>query len=199
MPTGYTAAVVDGTVTDLKEFALQCARGMGALVMMRDDPRDAPVPDSFAADTAYHDERLTSARARMSELEAMDLAARTAATEAYNAEVEAYNAKCIAENAERRNRYDAMIAKVVRWTGAPEGIKEFMLEQLRSSRDFDCYDDPTQFNPKRMSVSDWYREELRKATRDISYHEGERAKEIARTAERNAWLRQLHDSLRDAP
>jgi len=183
MPTGYTAAVVDGTVTDLKTFALQCARGMGALI---------------TADTEYHDRELSTARARLSELEGMDLAARTAATEAYNAEVEARNEKSVAENTEQRNRYNSMIAQVVKWKGAPEGIKEFMLDQLHRGRDFDCHDNPTEFNPKPLAVSDWYREELRKATWAIGYHEGERAKEIARTAERNAWLRQLHDSLAEA-
>lgn len=198
MPTGYTAGVVDGTITDLKTFALQCARGMGALVMMRDEPHDAPIPEAFVADTSYHDKALAEARARLAELEGMDLPARIAATEAYNAEVDVINAKSVADNSATRSRYDNMIDKVTKWAGAPEGIKEFMLDQLNRGRDFDCWADPTEYNPKKLSVSDWYRGELRKATHSIGYHEGERAKEIARTAERNAWLQQLHDSLRAA-
>lgn len=195
MPTGYTAAVADGSITDLQALAMQFARGMGALIMMRDEPHDAPIPDAFEPQTDYHDRELVTARARLAELEAMDLAARAAACAAYNAKVEADNATEVAKTTEVRNRYNSMIAKVVKWNGAPEGIKEFMLEQLRSGRDFDCPDNPTEYMPKTMSVADWYREELRKASWGIGYHEGERAKEIARTAERNAWLKQLRQSL----
>ena len=49
MPTGYTAGVQDGTVTDFSEFALQCARNFGALVTMRDDPWSTPIPERFEA------------------------------------------------------------------------------------------------------------------------------------------------------
>ena len=195
MPTGYTAGVVDGTVTDLRTFALTCARGMGALIMMRDEPSSAEVPRRFEPQTTYHDERLVSARARLAELDAMSEADREAACGNHNAQVKADRTRATEENTEKRNRYNSMIAKVVQWEGAPEGLKEFMLEQLRSSREFDCGGDPTEYMPAPVEVTEWYREELRKAARDIEYHEGERAKEIGRTAERNAWLSRLFASL----
>lgn len=196
MPTGYTAAVADGSVTDFTTLAMHFARGMGALIVMRDEPHDAPIPDAFEPLTDYHDRELVKDRARLAELEAMDLPARTEACAAYDAKVEADNAAEIAKSTAIRNRYNSMIAKAVQWQGAPEGIKNFMLEQLRSGRDFDCPDNPTKYMPKTISVADWYREELRKASWGIGYHEGERAKEIARTAERNAWLKQLRESLK---
>lgn len=45
MPTGYTANVPDGIT--FEQFVWQCARGMGALVMMRDEPTGAPIPERF--------------------------------------------------------------------------------------------------------------------------------------------------------
>ena len=45
MPTGYTADIQDGKITTLREYALSCARAFGALIMMRDDPHDAPIAD----------------------------------------------------------------------------------------------------------------------------------------------------------
>lgn len=53
MPTGYTAAVEDGTITEFDDFAWQCARAFGALIMMRDDPMSAPIPQKFEP-TAEH-------------------------------------------------------------------------------------------------------------------------------------------------
>ena len=44
MPTGYTAPVQDGKIVTLKDFAWCCARGMGALVTMREAPSDAEIP-----------------------------------------------------------------------------------------------------------------------------------------------------------
>jgi hypothetical protein len=47
MPTGYTAAVADGTITEFPDFAMQCARAFGTLVLMRDEPQDAAIPEKF--------------------------------------------------------------------------------------------------------------------------------------------------------
>lgn len=47
MPTGYTADVQSGKVTDFAEYAMNCARAFGALVLMRDDPSDADIPERF--------------------------------------------------------------------------------------------------------------------------------------------------------
>ena len=195
MPTGYTAGVVDGSVTTLREFALQCARGMGATIMMRDDPMDAPIPARFEPQTDYQDKRIAASRERLAELKAMTPEQRNAACAAYNETMRADNAKAIEDKTEKRRRYDAMIEQVEPWEGAPEGLKAFMLEQLRSSRDFDCEADPTRYMPKEQSVDEWYQDAMTKAERDIGYHEGERAKEISRTADRNAWLDQLYASL----
>ena len=195
MPTGYTYAVADGTVSDLRTFALTCARGMGALIMMRDDPSDADIPKRFEADTKYHDNAIATARQRLAELEAMDEAFRVSACLAYNQKVAADKRSRIAKNDEQRARYQAMISQVEQWSGAPEGLREFMLSQLRQSVDFDCPKDPTKYMDKPKSLNAWYGDELRAAAHSIQYNEKERADEIARTAERNAWLERLFASL----
>lgn len=172
---------------------------MGALITMRDEPSDAPIPEILEPRTEYHDERLVTARARLAELTAMSIADRVAATTAWNTQNDADRRQRVLDNDEQRNRYNAMLAQVVQWRNPPAGIKEFMTEQLIKSREFDCPADPCEFMPTSRSVDEWFSAELKKASRDIEYHEGERAKEIARTAERNAWLQQFRSSLPDAP
>jgi hypothetical protein len=195
MPTGYTYAVADGTVSDLRTFALTCARGMGALIMMRDEPSNADIPKRFEADTTYHDNEIATALQRLAELEAMDEAFRVSACLDYNQKLAADKRDRIAKNDEQRARYEAMIAQVERWSGAPEGLREFMLSQLRQSVDFDCSADPTKYMGKPKSLTHWYGDELRAAAHSIQYHKKGRADEIARTAERNAWLERLFASL----
>lgn len=89
-----------------------------------------------------------------------------------------------------------MIEKLKTWEGAPEGIKEFGLEQLVRGMDFDC---PEPFKYYREVVqqdgSAWKVAALAKVAKDIEYHSVEDAKERARTDGRNAWLAQLRASL----
>ena len=49
MPTGYTAAIAkDITFND---FVMQCAKAM--LIMMRDEPANAPIPERFEPGSHY--------------------------------------------------------------------------------------------------------------------------------------------------
>ena len=54
MPTGYTAPVEDGSITDLRAYALRCARNTGHLYStLQDVPLDAPIPAVLTADLTY--------------------------------------------------------------------------------------------------------------------------------------------------
>lgn len=196
MPTGYTAAVVDGTITDLRSFALQCARGMGALVTMRDDPWNAPIPERLEPST-YNADRLAEVQAELADLRAMGPAKWQQAADDELAERRAAYEKAKADNIEQRRRYDAMIALVEAWEGAPEGLKPFMLEQLHTGRDFDCpaewkwYGAP--LDP--MTGDEWKAQREQELMRQSAHHAAEHQKEVDRTEGRNAWIAQLRASL----
>ena len=61
MPTGYTHPVQEGKITELRDFALNCARAFGACVTMRDDPSDTPIPGKFEP-SDYHIKALKEAK-----------------------------------------------------------------------------------------------------------------------------------------
>lgn len=195
MPTGYTAAVADGKITDLKDFALQCARGMGALIMMRDEPRDAPIPERFEP-SEYNAKKLEETRTERQRLYDMSDADAEAAAQAEYREKVAAKERWLTERTEQRNRYNAMIAKVVQWQRAPEGLKEFMLEQLHRGREFDCPDRDTYWDePKLLTGAEWRAAKIERVQKDIAYHAEEDAKERTRTEGRNAWIAQLRAAL----
>lgn len=193
MPSGYTAAVADGEITDLKAFALLCARGMGALVTMREEPMSAPVPQALEP-SPYYAERVQKAKARFSELDAMTAEQVTAAAKAAHAEAIAARDRYREQKREKAGRYDRMIDQVRAWRGAPEGLKEFMLSQLLESKRFDCsdYEYPV---PDEQAPVAWFSEQVAAATVELRRAEDDLDAEIARTNGRNAWLKQLHDSL----
>lgn len=199
MSTGYTASVSDGTVTELPEFAMQCARAFGALVMMRDMPLSAPVPDRFEASTSYHDGVLAAARKRLDELDALSADEIAAAATIAQAERERSHESYLADKRIRKGRYEAMIEKVRDWTQPTpdhEPLRDFMIEQVNQSIDFDCSVGPWSNKPETLTPAAWLGAEVEKAQRDIAYHEKARAEEIERTESRNKWLADLRASLK---
>lgn len=191
MPTGYTADVGDGKVTTLREFALQCARGMGACLPMRDEPWGTPIPARFEPQTKYHDDKLAEARVVLETLPKLSEAeCDTRAVEEYEATI-ARDAKYRADRELRNSRYRSMLDAVSSWNTDAEGIKEFMVEQLSISIERDYFSKSSAM----LTGAEWREDRLKQAHHDVAYHERARGEEIWRTQERNRWLSDLRASL----
>lgn len=195
MPTGYTSKLYEGEDQTFPEFALACARAFGALILMRDDPPDAEIPDEFTPST-YHVDRLAEAEARLAEVKGWDDAR---AEREHRAAAQAFAQRDADERAKadaRTARYEAMLAQVEEWsppTTEHVGMKDFMRDQLTESIRFDSYSGPYGSVPPTPEA---YRaDEIARAERDIRYHTKEHAKEVQRAAERSAWVAALRGSL----
>lgn len=196
MPTGYTAAVQDGSITELPEFAMQCARAFGALVTMRDEPSDAQIPDEFKP-SDYHQKALDAAKAELATLNAMtpiecDIAAEVSFSEQY-----ASSEKRQAKRLEQRARYTDMRTKAEAWappTPDHAQLREFMLDQLDSSIKLDC-GDYEEARPVLQTGSEWHFMRTAQVLRDIEYHDKEHASEVTRAKTRTNWVRALRASL----
>lgn len=195
MPTGYTSELYDGKEQSFHEFVLSCARNFGALIEMRDEPLDAPIPDAFTP-SDYHVTALAKAQAEYDRLIGMSDDEATVEANRLADEWDAKLADQEATRVARKARYEAMLSDVQAWrppTSEHKGLKDFMIEQLTESIRFDCstyeYPSPTR------DGGDWRYEALAKARRDIEYHTVEHAKDVFRAAERTAWVRALRESL----
>ncbi len=192
MPTGYTARVVNGTMTEFKEFALNCARAFGACIDMRDDAMDKPIPEAFAP-SSYHTDHIAELRAELTRLNSMSYAdLQLMAMQDFQQEIVAeqeYKDRLEQENV----RIDQMLGKVQAWKAPPDhvGLKRFMVEQLKISRNTP-YPRP---KPIKLDAMAWLSRQVDRIARDIAYHDKEHAEEIKRTAERNKWLKDLRASL----
>jgi len=194
MPTGYTCRVQNGEITNLRDFALVCARAFGALIEMRDDPLDVPIPKRIEP-SDYHKKRLEEEHERLVWLSG--LTAEQMEQEAqlqYEKEVEEYR-EDLKRIALERSRYEKIKAQVSDWQPPEElsRLKEFMLEQLNISIDGDCH--LHRKEQKRLTGNEWYSEMLNKINWSIGYHTHEHAEEIERTEDRNKWLSALFASL----
>lgn len=196
MPTGYTAAVQDGTITEFREFALQCARAFGATITMRDDPMDKPIPDAFAP-SDWHAKALERERKTLAELRTMSLDHAEREAKAHHEAALAEWKRRRAERQEQRLRYEAMLAEVRAWQPpSPDHVelKSFMERQLIDSIDFDCREHDEE-EPKPITGPEWLAKRIKEAERMVAYHAKEHADEVERTESRNRWIWQLRQSL----
>ena len=204
MPTGYTHKVQNGEVTDFADFAIECARGMGALVMLRDQSDGEPIPDVLPSSGGYHVDAMRHAKVRLKELDLMtpaDIA--HAAAEANDKALKKHTERRERRSAERA-RYEAMIAKVESWQPpSPDHVefKTFMMDQLQTSLEFDTGGDLEEWDkaPTRLTPDAWHAAEVAKAHKDIAYHVEELEKARVRDAGRQAWWDALRASLPRPP
>lgn len=195
MPTGFTAKVADGTVTELKPFVLQCARAFGALVTMRDEPWDAPLPEKLEL-SDYYPVKIVEIEKQLAELEAMTIEQAEEAQEAEIAKAEHRADKYAVKLASQSENYKSMIAKVREWSGAPEGIKEFALSQLEESLEWDCGGSYTPKVPDKVPATVWLASEKAELVKDLTFYKRRYAEELSVNNEQNTWLKQLRESLK---
>lgn len=196
MPTGYTSRIADGAT--FNEFVMSCAREMDALVMTRDEPMDAPIPERFEP-SDYHEKKLVEAQAELERLKkiTIDEADKQAGIE-FMEEWDRHE-KAMQNKAELRQKYESMLAQVNAWKPPSpdhEGFKRFMAEQITDSIEFDCDERYYLENPPmRLSAADWLNKKVANAFKDINYHRKGRDEEILRTDGRNTWLKLLRESI----
>lgn len=197
MPTGYTADVADGTITTLKDFAESCLRGMGVCVMMRDEPSNVPVPESFQVST-YHVDKMACYKQQLVDFVTTP---EHKLREYYAEEVTRKTAELairVKQNDDTYNRYSDMIDLVYMLNpeNAPNGLdldgfKDFMLDQLKSSIQVDI---PVKKVERELPAymaqyHTWYVNELSSIAGNIKYHSENHIKDIKATSERNEWLK----------
>lgn len=203
MPTGYTAKIADGIT--FEEYALGCARAFGALIMMRDEPTDAPIPESFEPET-YNTRHVAETRDRIAKLNAMTPAQREKACRDY---VDKRTAEISASEQRDRDllkKYETML-KAVDAYNAPSSehveYKKFMRTQIEESIKFDCGLGSWRIEERNgldsMTPALWYEREMNQATCDLKYHTKAQGEEEECAAKRTKWVKLLRESLETSP
>lgn len=196
MPTGYTSTIEKGI--SFKEFIMKCAKGMGTCITMRDDPMDKPIPDKFKPST-WHKERIQEAREGLEALDKLSPVKLENKAKQEYMEKDKEKRKRIDEKNDLRIKYKTMLIQVRDWqppTSDHQGLKDFMIEQINSSINFDCnssYDMKEKITL--LTGQQWLEKEKARLLRDLTYHVKEDTEEQERTAGRNAWIKALRESL----
>ncbi len=196
MPTGYTAKLMEEGQS-FQEFVLTCARAFGSLVMMCDDPMDAQIPERFEP-TDYNTKKIDESTELLNRLKNMPNREKISFGESEKERKIKRLEKWLEKNRKENSRLIEMEKFVLAWvppTFAHGGLKEFMLGQIKLSKNDEDYILNKITKSKKMAPMECYISILSDATRDINYHIEENKKEIERVNARNEWLRQLRLSI----
>ena len=119
-----------------------------------------------------------------------------AASDAYDSAIIVQEAMTLRSDT-LREKYNVMLGKVEAWK--PPSVdhvrfKQFMIEQIATSIDFDCGYCYNNVHEK-LTGEEWLAQEEAKLRKDITYYEAENAKEIEQIEGSNRWIKELRDNL----
>ncbi len=174
--TGYTHGVLEGTVTDAKDYLKMCLHAFGVMIKYRDDPLTADLPDSIPLD-AYHVSQIDDKKRKLEEVKARtDDEWRAELKKALESEKSSYEIakKEIQVDTER---IENMRKKIVAWDCDDQlaDVKKFALEQLNMTKpyDLDWYTETIETLEKALTdetrFNEWKQTSIESAEHDLMY------------------------------
>jgi len=195
MPTGYTSGVQNGKITTFEQYAIGCMRAF--LVDMKESGLSDPIEAIEPSD--YHSKEFWRCSNQLADIrdmtdEQIELALKA---ETELAEKEIADRK--AGKTRELERYSAMmsIAKsYIAPTKEHSKFRQFMIEQLGDSIEHDCRMTELIY-PKAKTPAEWREGRIEYLMREMSYHYEKNLEEIKHCAERNEWVLQAMQSIRE--
>lgn len=199
MATGYTYPVAEGELTSAPEFIRRCARAMGALVMLRDEPLSAPIPDTLPTSSSYNQDRLVEIDGKLAQLdglrsEELDRMFEEAREAAITRDHERFE-RARVERVRLKNMRDA----ISDWTPPRSDfftLKNFMLEQLDLS--LRVTTPPIGLNTSAFDAYSGPEEWLQKQRTDLASQRAACVAAIAKEQDNDASRQEWWDVLRES-
>ena len=199
MPTGYTAFIEDGEITNAKDFILLCTRAFGVAMDIRDEPLSAPTPIEFKPDIKYHKEQLEKELAEMERL--LNISDEDFHKEMVELRENAIKSATerLKSNQELDDKYKAILKDIEAWDPPEEckELKEFAINQIEISRpdlewqkkhiEKSMVEDPDDIVKKEL---------LDNCKWSIDYHQKEIKDEIDRAEAKTKFMKDLIESLK---
>jgi len=189
MPTGYTYKIGEGI--SFEDFVLLCARQFGACIMQRDDnANDKP---KLQKPSDHYEKKLKK---------------YIKYKKPTKTDFKKYVNKSIKElekdNKNKtvlRKKYENMLKNVKSWqppTSDHTNLKQFMIDQIAESIDFDCNNNYNDKEIKRLdslTYESYCKDEENSFKKMREYYAEELSEEKKRVDSRNNWIISLYNSL----
>ena len=175
MPNGYTSKIYEGKEISPTDFLVGCARGMGYFMHMRDDGPGTPLHRDTHSSVDFYQKSLDEVLEKRIRWNSINEEQRYAEwSDYYNEQIKTL-AETKAKRAAMRARYLKMIAEVTAYPVEPlmESTKEFALEMLNDSMEFDCSADDsfTDEYYRAKPYIEWVNDTTTELERRVAYYE----------------------------
>lgn len=200
---GYVHNLVDQNQT-FEEFMISCAKGFGAVIMMRDMDGDEEITiKNISESSDYHLNEIAQAEKELTRLQNMSSEERALYGETTRQkEIESIN-ECMATRRAELDICKNTLSKVKSWTPPTDDhisykdtIVKWMEETLKNEEmGPDSYYEKERKLLQKSSPMSIYQRDVQQIKEDIVYHDEALAKEKARNAERISWTSALFKSL----
>lgn len=199
MPTGYTASVVDGEMTELKDFAKLCVRAFGGFIHMRDHPFDAELQTEVPTRSSYYDKEIEELKKNIEYFKNVEDVRILSHQEGYIIDAKRIRDEYREKSQQQNARLEAMRVKVLNWKEADPALRDFMLDQLKisSTGDDDSFDliYPV---PEVLSAEDYRRDRLSMNEKHLERAIRYREESIASHKNKQEWVDAFFKSLETA-
>lgn len=203
MPTGYTAGILDGEITTFPQFAKQCMRAFGATIHMRDDNMDVEYTPRTPSD--YYSKEIDKAKQLLKDVEILSDEEITRNRKDQLQKDKEYHLKAIEKAKIDTKKMNEILKDVITWqppTSEHTGIKDFMIDQIEKTIDFDCktkYHDEAllkiELELLTLNASEIRKDMIEKAKKDFEYHTKNYNEDVERCEKSNQWVSDFISSL----
>jgi len=199
MPTGYTAGILDGEITTFPQFVKLCMRNFGATIHMRDESFDKEYEPRKVS--TYHNENIKQIKKEIELLEKTSDEQLIKNEKKRLKEAKENALKYIEERKENRKKLEKLLEEAKAFeppTTEHIGIKNFMIEQLETTIDFDCDTKYTEEELERIALQEksidaivLRQNKKESLEEDLQYHLKHHKEEVLRVTESNKWVEDL--------
>lgn len=194
MPSGYTADLYDLKEVSFQDFVIGCASAF--IPEARDMGMLKKLPDAPSKDSVYNYYRYSiEAIDRLEEFLSLSYEEIAQMNESDYAK----NLSSWKEYSDTKQKilsaYNNMLNQVIAWeppTERHEGLKNFMIEQLKASIDFDG---TISEMPKPITTEQYRANKIKRLRDDVEYYTNEHKKAVERFENNLSWLSELKKSI----
>lgn len=194
MPTGYTQGIYDGSYKTFDEFALDCARGFGFCISLRDEPLNGEVPQ--LEENPYYETRFQEADEELKDWLALTDEELQEKKNYYDGLRQKEYEESLKKTKALRERYDTFLDKAQRFvppTTEHERHKTFMIEQINQSMAFDCTPGP---KPVVQTFEEWKKSHFEYRTKNRHRCLQDLEEHRKRTQEGQKWIAELVEAVK---
>lgn len=203
MPTGYTAGILDGKITTFPQFAKQCMRAFGATIHMRDEDMEAEITPRTPRD--YYSKEIEKAKQLLKVAETLSDDEIIANRKTKLETSKEYHLKAIVKAKVDTKNINDILKDVRKWqppTSDHAGIKDFMIDQIEKTIDFDCktkshYEGLAKIELELLTfnASEIRKDMIAKAKKDFEYNTKNYNEDVERCDKSNQWVSDFVGSL----